>query len=111
MLIKLYSNLKNSLNGIKISLKEYSFRLEILLGLILLPLLILTQINITLKLLIFTLYSLLLSLEIFNTAIEKLCDKITKEINPDIKKIKDLSSAAVFMVLISLFVVIFIAYK
>ena len=89
MLIKLYSNLKNSLNGIKISLKEYSFRLEILLGLILLPLLIFTQINITLKLLIFTLYSLLLSLEIFNTAIEKLCDKITKEINPDIKKIKE----------------------
>ena len=46
----------------------------------------------------------LLAFEIMNTAIEKLCDKVTTEINPEIKKIKDLSSAAVFVVLLILII-------
>ena len=49
----------------------------------------------------------MLAFEIMNTAIEKLCDKVTTDINPDIKKIKDLSSAAVFLVL-TLLVIIFL---
>ena len=39
-----------------------------------------------------------------NTAIEKLCDKITTDLDPKIKNIKDLSSAAVFIVLLILIV-------
>ena len=58
------------------------------------------------KLLIFTVYILLLTFEIINTAIEKLCDKITKELDEDIKIIKDLASASVFVVLLLLIILI-----
>ena len=41
--------------------------------------------------------ALVLSLELINTAIEFLCDIVTKEIHPSIKIIKDLGAAAVLL--------------
>lgn len=41
---------------------------------------------------------LVLALELINTAIEHLCDTITKDIHPTIKIIKDVSAAAVLVV-------------
>lgn len=41
---------------------------------------------------------LVLALELINTAIEHLCDMITKDIHPAIKIIKDVSAAAVLLV-------------
>lgn len=41
--------------------------------------------------------SLVLAMEMLNTAIEKLCDLFTKEINPLIKIIKDVSAGAVLV--------------
>ena len=43
-----------------------------------------------------------LAFELLNTAIEKLSDKISKNFDADIKKIKDISSASVFIILILL---------
>ena len=40
---------------------------------------------------------LVLSLELMNTAIEKICDLITKDIHPVIKVVKDISAAAVLI--------------
>jgi len=40
---------------------------------------------------------LVLALELLNTAIEKLCDTISTEIQPEIKIIKDVSAAAVLL--------------
>ena len=107
MVKKLYNNLINSLNGLKIVLKENSFILELLLGVFLIPYIFLSNINFNYKIILSVLYFLLLAFEIMNTAIEKLCDKVTTDIDPDIKKIKDLSSAAVFLVL-TLLVIIFL---
>lgn len=46
--------------------------------------------------LIFILFTaLVLSLEMFNSALEKLCDKVNPEIDPQIKVIKDMSAGAV----------------
>lgn len=104
MIKKLFLNLLNSINGFRIALSESSFVLEILLGIIIIPYVLLANINILSKLFIISTYLLLLSFEIFNTAIEKLCDKITKKIDPDIKKIKDLSSASVFVILLILLI-------
>lgn len=107
MIKKLFSNIKNSISGLKVACKENSFILELTLGIFLIPYLAFLDVEILLKLLILVTYIFLLSLEIINTAIEILCNKITQEYNTDIKKIKDLGSAAVFIVLIILFFLIF----
>lgn len=45
---------------------------------------------------------LLLAVEALNTAIETLCDHVTPEIHPMIKKVKDMGSAAVFIVSVAM---------
>ena len=109
MIKKLYKNFLNSLNGLKVAFKENSFRLEILLGLFLVPYILFSNNELILKIILSILYLLLLAFEIMNTSIEKLCDKITKDLDDDIKKIKDLSSASVFAVLITLIVIFIVS--
>ena len=106
---KLYSNFFNSLNGLKFALNEHSFVIEILGGLILIPYLFIIDLNEIFKIIIFSVYCLLLALELLNTSIEKLSDKITKKNDKDIKKIKDLSSASVFLILILLIILLIIS--
>ncbi len=110
MIKKLYVNLINSLNGLKIVIKENSFILELIGGIFLILYLFNTDISTLFKLLILSVYFLLLAFEIFNTSIEKLCDKITKETDKDIKIIKDLSSASVFVVLFILIILIIFTF-
>jgi len=110
MIKKLFLNFLNSINGLKIVFKESSFVLEIILGIFLIPFVLLVDLVVIVKLSIISTYLLLLAFEIFNTAIEKLCNKITKKLDPDIKKIKDLSSASVFVVLIILIIQIIIIF-
>ena len=109
---KIFLNLISSINGLKIALTQHSFIAEILGGFVLIPYLIITDLNNIFKLIIIILYFLLLAFELLNTAIEKLSDKITKNFDEDIKKIKDISSASVFVVLsllvISLILTIFV---
>ena len=99
---KIFSNLINSINGLKITLKQHSFIIEVVGGLILIPYLIIAELDNIFKLIIITIYFLLLAFELINTAIEKLSDKISKNFDSDIKKIKDISSASVFIILILL---------
>ena len=99
---KIFSNLINSINGLKITLKQHSFIIEVVGGLILIPYLIIAELDNILKLIIIIIYFLLLAFELINTAIEKLSDKISKNFDSDIKKIKDISSASVFIILILL---------
>ena len=110
MIKKLYGNLINSLNGLKIVIKEYSFILELIGGIFLILYLFISDISTLFKILILSVYFLLLAFEIFNTSIEKLCDKITKETDKDIKIIKDLSSASVFVVLFILIILIIFTF-
>jgi diacylglycerol kinase (ATP) len=99
---KLYFNLINSINGISFALKEHSFIIELIGGIILIAYLIFFEFSLIFKTMIIIVYLLLLAFEIMNTSIEKLCDKITKKKDRDIKIIKDLASASVFIVLITL---------
>jgi diacylglycerol kinase (ATP) len=103
---KLFFNLKNSLNGLKVMLCEHSFIVELLCGVILVPYIFYANFDNIYKLIIILIYILLLVFEIMNTAIEKICDKITKKYDKDIKVIKDISSASVFTTLILLIIVI-----
>lgn len=43
---------------------------------------------------------LLMIVELLNTAIEKLCDHLSPALSPEVKVIKDLGSAAVFIALV-----------
>jgi len=104
---KIFLNLINSINGLKITLTQHSFIAEILGGFILIPYLIIADLNNIFKLIIIITYFLLLAFELLNTAIEKLSDKVTKKFDEDIKKIKDISSASVFVIL-SLLIVLLI---
>ena len=108
MITKLYKNLINSLNGLKIVISEKSFVMELILGVFLIPYIFLSNIDLNHKLFLLVLYFLLLATEIMNTAIEKLSDKLTKDFDNDIKNIKDLSSASVFIVLITLIITFFL---
>ena len=108
MITKLYKNLINSLNGLKIVISEKSFVMELILGVFLIPYIFLSKIEFNHKLFLFVLYFLLLATEIMNTAIEKLSDKLTKDFDNDIKNIKDLSSASVFIVLLTLIITFFL---
>ena len=109
---KIFLNLINSINGLKIVLTERSFIAEILGGFVLIPYLIIADLNNIFKLIIIIIYFLLLAFELLNTAIEKLSDKVTKNFDEDIKKIKDISSASVFVILslliVSLILTIFV---
>jgi diacylglycerol kinase (ATP) len=110
MFKKLFFNLINSSNGLKYVFKEHSFIAELLLGVILIPYIFFLETSILFKLLIFTVYILLLTFEIVNTTIEKLCDKITKDIDEDIKIIKDLASASVFVILLLLIILVIFTF-
>ena len=103
---KLFFNFFNSVNGLKIALKQHSFLIEIIGGIFLIPFIIIINTEIFIKILIITTYLLLLAFELINTSIEKLSDKINKDFDLDIKNIKDMSSAAVFIILILMIVLI-----
>jgi len=108
--MKFYYNLINSINGLKEVLKEHSFIYEVFFGVFIIFYLSNFNINSNHKILIIFTYLLLLVTEIINTTIEKICDKITKKIDPEIKVIKDLSSAAVFVVLFFLVILLLMSY-
>ena len=103
---KFFFNLVNSINGLKVALKEHSFVTEILAGLIIIPYIVFIDLDNIFKLIIVSTYFILLALELLNTSIEKLSDKISKNFDEDIKKIKDLASASVFIVLILLIILL-----
>jgi diacylglycerol kinase len=103
---KLFFNLKNSISGLREAQKEHSFLLELIFGILLIPFLIISEIETIFKLLIASTYFFLLSLELINTAIEKISDIINKDFDLEIKKIKDLSSAAVFIIFLFLIILI-----
>ena len=105
--MKLFNNFINSINGLKVALTEHSFKAEILLGFFIVPYILIEELDPILKIIILLTYFLLLVAEIVNTAIEMLCNKITIKNDKHIKKIKDLASASVFLILLSLIIEVF----
>ena len=106
----IYDAFQCSINGLKILFKENSARFELLL-------IIYTCAHIyifrpeshyTILLIIFPI--LILSLEALNTAIEFLCNKITEEKCSQIKKIKDLGSASIFLILMAYIIVLIMSF-
>lgn len=92
----LWNAARNSLDGLSGLARESAARREIFLIVACAVLFGFMPGPYTLLLLVLSL--LLLAMEALNTAIEVLCDHVTPEIHPMIKKAKDLGSAAIFIV-------------
>ncbi len=85
-------------NGLRILFKEeHNSRIQILLVFLVIIAGILLKIEQGEWLAILLCFGFVLTTETINTAIENICNVITKEKHPQIKKIKDLSAAAVLL--------------
>ncbi|MBR9727751.1 diacylglycerol kinase [Shewanella intestini] len=90
-----------SLNGIKAAwINEAAFRQESVLALILLPLAMLMPVSVVEKILLCLTVLLVLIVELINSAIEAVVDRISSEQHPLSGQAKDTASAAVFLSLI-----------
>ena len=96
-----YTLLKNTsyaINGLKDMLKtETSFKLELLLGIILIPTLLLIDIDTTNKLIMFMSMMAVLIAETINSAIERVVDLVTLEHHEMAGRAKDVGSTIVFL--------------
>lgn len=87
-----------AINGLKILLKEEpNARIHLAVTVIVIILGLLLKISSLEWLVICLLVALVFGLELINSAIEKICDKVSSEWNPLIKKAKDMSAGAVLV--------------
>jgi diacylglycerol kinase (ATP) len=86
----------NTWNGlIAAARSEEAFRQEIVLLVLAVPLAFLVTESAWKRLALIAVVLLLMAVELLNTAIEKLSDRVSREIDPQIGRVKDMGSAAV----------------
>jgi diacylglycerol kinase len=97
MLYKWWPNLRYAVVGMKIAWRnEPHFRSHVLASAALIILSFVLNISALEFAVIVLSCGFVIAVEVLNTALEELCDKHTKEHDPHIARIKDLSAAAVF---------------
>lgn len=91
-----------ALNGIKEAFKsESSFRIQILLGIFAIAYFSWLDVTVIWWVLLIIIIALVLAAELFNTAIEILIDHLHPGLHPEIKRVKDISAGAVFILSLS----------
>jgi diacylglycerol kinase (ATP) len=91
----------NSWNGLKFAVRsEQAIREELAALLLAIPLAFIIGTTAVRRLELIVVVLLLIAVELLNTAIEKLADRLTREIDPQIRDVKDMGSAAVLAALI-----------
>ena len=99
---RLWSATINSWNGlIAVTRSEAAFRQELALLAIGVPLAFFLTPDVAKRFMLIGVLVFLLIVELLNTAIEKLCDRVTRETDPAIKRVKDMGSAAVGLSLLA----------
>lgn len=88
---------KDAFNGLKEALKEKSVLIQCVLGLMAIIGGLIIRLDIYEWLAFIICIGLVISLEIANSTIERLCDLYTNEENEKVKKVKDMSSAFVLV--------------
>ena len=90
-----------SMAGFSAALKhEHAFRQELFLAILFVPVAILLPLSLGKKALLVATLLLVLVVELLNTAIEKLSDRLTTDHDPQIGRVKDMGSAAVGVALL-----------
>ena len=101
MIKKICNGFKYSCNGLKATFaREHSFRIQIVALPFLIVLLMLLPGSFFRKIIMLATYLLIPCMELLNTAIEKLADRISTEHDPAIGFVKDAASAAVMLSII-----------
>lgn len=91
----------NSRNGLAFAFRsEQAFREELFALMLALPLAWLIGVTPVRRLELVVVVLLLMVVELLNTAIEKLSDRLTTDNDPQIKRVKDMGSAAVGLTLV-----------
>ncbi len=91
----------NSRNGLAFAFRsEQAFREELIALLLAIPLAWLIGVTPARRLELVTVVLLLMVVELLNTAIEKLADRLTTDHDPQIGRVKDMGSAAVAVMLL-----------
>lgn len=100
-----FKNTTYALKGLKDILKnETSFKVELVIVILLIPIIFIVDTNITNKLIMFITLMLMPLVETLNSAIERVVDLVTLEHHDMAGRAKDVGSAAVF-ISISIFVI------
>lgn len=95
---KILSSSVNSYCGFCYGFRDLSFKLEVFFALIFFPVFFyFYNSTLLLKLVLFLSYILILIVELINTSIERLADRVCLDYDLSIKAVKDMSSAAVFL--------------
>ena len=98
---RLYLATINSWNGLKFAVRsEQAIREELVALLLAIPLAFMVGTTAERRLELIVVVLLLIAVELLNTAIEKLSDRLTREIDPQIRDVKDMGSAAVLAALV-----------
>ncbi len=98
---RLYLATVNSWNGLKFAIRsEQAIREELVVLLLAVPLAFIVGTTAVRRLELVVVVLLLIAVELLNTAIEKLSDRLTREIDPQIRNVKDMGSAAVLAALV-----------
>jgi diacylglycerol kinase (ATP) len=98
---RLYLATINSWNGLKFAVRsEQAIREELVALLLSIPLAFIVGTTAERRLELIIVVLLLIAVELLNTAIEKLSDRLTREIDPQIRDVKDMGSAAVLAALV-----------
>ncbi len=106
MIKKFKNSFKYSCNGLKATFKrEYSFQIEIVAIPILIILLILLPCSPVRKMVMMASYLIIPCLELLNSAIEKLADRLTTEHDVAIEFVKDAASASILLALIQVVII------
>jgi diacylglycerol kinase (ATP) len=79
---------------------EEAFRQELVALIVAVPLAFLIAETTWKRLALIGVVVLLLAIELLNTAIEKLADRVSREVDPQIGRVKDMGSAAVGLVIV-----------
>jgi diacylglycerol kinase len=96
--MKLIRSFAYALNGLRICFAtEQNFRIHILFTIIAIAISILLDISAIEWIAIGFCVAFVIAMEMLNTAIEKLCDVVHKDIHPGIKKVKDIAAGAVLV--------------
>ncbi|MDO8482176.1 MAG: diacylglycerol kinase family protein [bacterium] len=103
---KKHQSFRHTFTGLRIAWQEEpNFRFQLVFGTLTIILAFILHISEIEFLIVLSMVGLVLTAELFNTALEELCDKFQPTHDPHIAKIKDLAAAAVFVSALFAFIV------